>query len=183
MGVLGHFAQTGGASSIQYRWVDNIDRIIMIIRNTLKLTRVDNPTFLFFCTSLILHIFILILTRVGGPTFLICNVSLVLYFLFPEILQTLSVDTNLIIGSIFYFLGHPDNSPCLCLVIGAVRALDFLACEAVVGLTGVWVPGLPSRLTTADLTLLSAVTLSGCLGGCFTGDRGFMSLAYNFLSW
>ena len=46
VGVLGHFAQTGGASSIQYRWVDNIDRIIMIIRNTLILTRVDIPTFL-----------------------------------------------------------------------------------------------------------------------------------------
>ena len=97
VGVLGHFAQTGDASSIQYRWVDNIDRIIMIIRNTFKLARVDNPTFLFFFTSLIINIFLLILTRVGGPTFLICNVSLVLYFLFPEILQTLSVDTNLII--------------------------------------------------------------------------------------
>ena len=147
---------------------------MIIMRNILILTRVDNPTFLFFFTSLAINILLLILTRVGGLTFLTFNVSLVFYFLFLEILQNLSVDTNLIICSISYFLECTEAKLCLCLVIGAVMALDFFACEAAVGLL--------SRLTTTDLTLLSAEASSGCLGGCFTGDNGFKSLAYNFLS-
>ena len=75
----------------------------------------------------------------------------IMYIFILQLLQRLSVKTTLFCFSIFiYFLLGPEMPPCLCLAIGVVAALDFLACEV-----GEAVTFLFSRFTTADLTILS----------------------------
>ena len=76
----------------------------------------------------------------------------IMYIFILQILQRLSVKTTLFCFSIFiyFLLGPEEMPPCLCLAIGVVAALDFLACEV-----GEAVTFLFSRFTTADLTILS----------------------------
>ena len=80
------------------------------------------------------------------------NKNKIMYIFRLQILQRLSVKTTLFCFFIFiyFLLDLEEMPPCLCLAIGVMAALDFLACEV-----GEAVTFLFSRFTTADFTILS----------------------------